>query len=118
MKSVDLPHLFRQHRDFIKIMIKYKDFKQYWIQPDQSFFPNPISHNQYPERGKPEVSTAPLPTPKHPIGQERKTASVSLPYPLTYSKINWKGWMKNWLKNQDYHFIIDTIEKSKIPLIL
>ena len=51
------PHFGRQHRDFIKIMIKYEDFKQYWIQPNQSFFPNQTPNdksNSGPERGKPK----------------------------------------------------------------
>ena len=34
------PHFGREHRDFIKIMIKCEEFKQYWIQPNQFFFPN------------------------------------------------------------------------------
>ena len=43
MKSVDLPHITgRQHRDFIKIMINCKEFKQYWIQPNQFFLSQPF----------------------------------------------------------------------------
>ena len=35
--------IIKQHRDFIKIMINYEEFKQYWIRPNQSLFsqPNP-----------------------------------------------------------------------------
>ena len=36
------PHFGRQHRDFIKIMIKYEEFQTITeIQPNQFFFPNP-----------------------------------------------------------------------------
>ena len=65
MKSVDLPHVFRQHRDFIKIMIKCKDFK-YKIQPDQSFFPNPKKSKLVPWEGETRSLNCTSPHPKTP----------------------------------------------------
>ena len=77
MKSVDLPHLFRQHRDFIKIMIKYKDFKQYWIQPDQSFFPNPNKSQSVPWEGETRSLNCTSPHPKTP-NRSREEDSIGV----------------------------------------
>ena len=64
-------------------MIKYEDFKQYWIQPNQSFFPNqPLNDksNSGPERGKPKVSTIPLYPPTNKSREEDSIGVLTVPH--------------------------------------
>ena len=117
------PYFSRQHRDFIKITIKYKDFKHYWIQPDESFFPNPriISHNSVPREGETQSLNHALSihTPKIPNKPRQEDNSRCLNHiPWLIQKETGKAETKNWLKPQDYHFKYWWIVKSKIPLIL
>ena len=82
--------VLRQYRDFTKIMIKYKDFKQYQIQPDQSFFPNPrqsqLSQYQIPWEGETQSLNRTSPHPKHPIGREEDSSGVLTVPPNLFKK--------------------------------
>ena len=87
-------------------MIKYEEFKQYWIQPNQSFFPNQFPNdksNPGPETGKlrfqPLISIHPQNKPR----EEDSIGVLTIPHDL-YKKATRKVEQKNWLKYQDYHF--------------
>ena len=67
-------------------MIKYKDLKQYWIQPDQSFFPNPKKSQSVPWEGETQSLNRTSPHPKTP-NRSREEDSISvLTIPLNLFK--------------------------------
>ena len=88
--------IIKQYRDFIKIMIKYKEFKQYWIQQNQFFFPNHSPHmtNSGPGRGKQSLNLTSLST--HKKSKEEDNIGV-LTVPNDLKEIR-EVEQKNWLK--------------------
>ena len=71
------------------------------------FFPTPIKSKLVPWEGETWSLNHTSPHPKYPIGREEDSSGVLTVPPNLFKKRNWRGWMKNWLKNQDYHLIID-----------
>ena len=59
-------------------MIKYKDFKQYKIQPDQSFFPNPNKSQSVPWDGENLKSQLHLSPPRTNPNRPREEDSIGV----------------------------------------
>ena len=131
MKSVDLPsHFGRQHRDFIKIMINYKEFKQLIVSTEPILLiptkSQMISQVQAQRGGNPKsqphLSIHPEAKPiksvlNHRSREEDSIGVLTVPQDLCKKKLE-RIEQKNWLKYKDYHFNYLRVVKSKFPLIL
>ena len=93
------PHFGRQHRDFIKIMIKCEAFNQLIeFNKTNSFYPNHSQRmtNSGPERRKPEVSTITSLSTHKKSKEEDSIGVLTVPNDL---KRNRRSWTKELVKN-------------------